>query len=278
MAASEIGPEIVLASASASATVHPAAGGRLGQLVVDGRPLLRGPEAGSLTWNEWGCYPLLPWSNRIPGGRIQFEGRSLEVPVSWTDGSALHGLAARDAWTVVESTTTTADLTIAFDVGCYQVSGRQTFSLTATHLDLELEVVNRGPDRVPAGLGIHPWFVAGPISVPADQAWPGEPMPTGPPRAVTRDEDLRTLRTPPSMDRCYTALTDHAAQVPGLRLSWSGPVTQVVVYSGTPGWVCVEPVTMANDGFRLAEEGVPGSGVVALDPGAALRVAYRFAW
>jgi hypothetical protein len=50
------------------------------------------------------------------------------------------------------------------------------------------------------------------------------------------------------------------------------------VFTGVHGWVCVEPVTMANDGFRMADEGWRGHGVVTLDPGALLEVGYRFAW
>jgi hypothetical protein len=80
------------------------------------------------------------------------------------------------------------------------------------------------------------------------------------------------------MDRCFTQLTASAVEVPGVRLSWEGPVTQVVVYSETPGWVCVEPVTMANDGFRLAASGIEGTGVIALDPEAMLSVTYRYEW
>jgi galactose mutarotase-like enzyme len=95
---------------------------------------------------------------------------------------------------------------------------------------------------------------------------------------VTVHEDLREARLAPEMDRCYTGLTGSTADVGDVQLSWTGPITQVVVYTGAPGWVCIEPVTMANDGFRLADEGVAGHGVIALDPGQSASVTYRFAW
>ena len=245
---------------------------------MDDRPLFRGPEDGAdRGWGWWGAYPLLPWSNRIPGGAIDFEGRRLQVPVNWSDGSALHGLAAWIPWRVEAVGSHHAELAVDIAAGPYTVTGRQAFQLTAVELELELSVTNRGEARVPVGLGIHPWFHAGPVRVPADLAWPGPgPMPTGPTRPVDADEDLRTERVPPPMDRCYTGLTDNSADVPGLRLTWKGPVSQVVVFSEAPGWVCVEPVTMANDGFRLATAGTDGTGVVALDPGATLAVTYRF--
>lgn len=270
---------IVLVAGSASATVHPDDGGRLGQLTVDGTPLLRGPEdAAHLGWGHWGAYPLLPWSNRIPGGRFGFEGRDLEVPVTWEDGSALHGLAAREPWRVVEAGPATATLDVHLAAGPYRVRGRQDFALNPAHLDLRLGVTNEGDDRVPVGLGIHPWFRAGAVSVPAASAWPGEPLPSGLPRPVTPEEDLRSPRLPPPMDRCYTDLVGDVAELPGVRLRWSGPITQVVVFSGVAGWVCVEPVTNANDGFRLADAGVEGTGTIALDPGASTEVGYRFEW
>jgi galactose mutarotase-like enzyme len=55
-------------------------------------------------------------------------------------------------------------------------------------------------------------------------------------------------------------------------------VTQVVVFSGAPGWVCVEPVTMANNGFELSDAGMNGTGVIVLAPGEATAVSYRFEW
>ena len=142
----------------------------------------------------------------------------------------------------------------------YLVTGTQRFALTPDGLDHTVGVNNRAPWRVPVGLGIHPWFVLGPVRVPADETWHGEgPMPDGPPYPVPPELDLRTKRTPPLMDRCYCALTDTVAEIGDLTLSWDGPVTDVVVYTGTPGWVCVEPVTMATDAFRLAESGFDGT-------------------
>jgi aldose 1-epimerase len=257
----------------------PEAGGRIGQIEVGGRDLLRGPEHAHLGWGWWGSYPLLPWSNRIPGGRFTFEGRQLEVPVSWSDGSALHGLAARVPWRVTEHEAQRVAMDVHVTDGCYDVAGRQRFELAADGLVQSLEVENLGGARVPVGLGIHPWFAAGPVRVPAALRWPGDgPMPTGEPVPVGADDDLRTARVPPPMDRCYTGLEEASADVPGIRLSWSGPVSQVVVFSEAEGWVCVEPVTMANDGFALAAAGVDGTGVIALDPGASTRVTYRFGW
>lgn len=264
----------------ALAEVFPDAGGRLGQLTIAGTGRLRGPEFAHEGWAWWGSYPLLPWSNRIPGGRFTFEGQEFQLPVNWDDGTAMHGLTADRPWTVVgQASTTGVDLAVEAEAGPYRVRGEQSYRMEERHLDHTLRVINLAADPVPVGLGLHPWFRGdGDVRVPAERFWPGQPLPDGPSEPVGPAEDLRQPRVPPSMDRCYTGLTAAEAEVAGLTLQWSGPVSQVVVYSGTPGWVCVEPVTMANDGFRLAAEGIDGHGVIVLDPGAAAEITCRYGW
>ncbi len=147
--------------------------------------------------------------------------------------------------------------------------------LEDAQIHLVLSATNAGAEAVPMGLGIHPWFRAGRVRVPADERWPGEPLPTGSPVPVAGAYDLRDGLVPEPMDACFTSLTGNVAEVPGALLHWSGPVTQVVVYSGEPGWVCVEPVTMANNGFELAERNVQGNGVQVIEPGQSIEVTYR---
>lgn len=266
---------IELAEGSTVATVVPGVGGRLGQLDLGDGPLLRPFEAG-LDWMRWGCYPLLPWSNRVPGGRLRFGTIDAVLPVNSSDGSAIHGLAADRPWDVLASGASTAELTIEVDVAPYRVVGRQTFELADGALDLSVAVTNVGPASVPVGIGIHPWFRAGRVAVPAALVWPGEPVPTGPPVAVAGRRDLRDGAVPDPMDACFGGLTATAVEAPGVRLAWDGPVTHVVVYTGQAGWVCLEPVTMATDGIAMANDGVRGHGVRALAPGDSLSVAYRF--
>lgn len=261
-----------LVAGDAVADIRPDVGGRLAQVTVGGRRLLRGEdESDGRGWAYWGSYPLLPWSNRIPGGRVG----QWTVPVNWKDGTAIHGLAAWVPWDVVGE----GELAVDIDTPPWRVRGEQHFTLHDAALEQELAVVNLGGVPVPAGLGIHPWFRARQVRVPADLVWPAAGcLPTGPPRPVTPEEDLRTRRQPPPLDACFTGLTDTAAEVGDVALSWDGPVTQVVVYSEEPGWICVEPVTMANDGFGLRERSMLGHGVVDLGPGERLAVRYRFAW
>ena len=168
-----------------------------------------------------------PWVSRIPGGVARFRGETITVPVNWPDGTAIHGLVAERPWQVENADSHAAALTIEAELDRYHVRSRQTFALDADALDLEIEVVNLAAWPLPAGVGIHPWFVAAPVRVPADLVWPGDgPMPDGLPRPVRPDEDLRQAVSAAPMDRCFTGLTGSNADIGDLTLSWRGPITQ----------------------------------------------------
>ena len=267
-----------LAAGPATVELRPARGGRIGRIVLDGRDLIRHDD--TLAWHLWGCYPLAPWSNRIPRGVFRFRGREHLMPVNFEDGSALHGLVAEAAWRVVEASEAGAVLEVEAERAPFRVQVVQDFRLLSDRLAFTLSVRNAGDEDVPAGVGIHPWFPHGRLEVPAEEVWPGL-LPTGPPRPVTEDEDLRAgAPPPPGLDHAYTALIASRARLPdlGLDLEWSDAVENVVVYTGKPGWMTVEPVTNANDGFGMLDRGWSRHGVQVLAPGAVLSVTYAFVW
>lgn len=265
-------------------TVHPDVGGRLGQIEVDGIRLLAGHSPAENSWALWGSYVLAPWSNRIAGGRFRFAAREWIMPSLVEDGSALHGLVHSIPWTVdayaPQAARPSIDMHVAIDTPPFTARVDQHVALADDGLHQRLSLTNTGPTPFPAGLGIHPWFRRGAVRVPARAVWPAiAQIPTGPPRPVTPGEDLRQLREPPDgVDACYTDLDAASADIGSVFLSWDGPVTQVVVFTGVSGWVCVEPVTNANDGFNLFDRGIAGTGTIVLAPGAEMRVRYRFSW
>jgi len=269
-----------LRAGAAVVELRPDAGGRIGQMTVAGQRLLRGEgESEGSGWGFWGSYPLLPWSNRIPAGRFTFRDQTHSVPVNWPDNSALHGLVAWVPWNVVSASETEAVLAVDAAAGPYRVHGRERFELHRDRLDLELSVRNDGPSVVPVGLGIHPWFRGGAVEVPARELWPTvDAIPVGPPQPVTPETDLRERRVPPPLDHCFTGLEAATATVPGCELSWSSECRHIVVYSEDPRWVCVEPVTNANDAFNLEARGVGGTGTHIVDPGEVFAVRYSFRW
>jgi aldose 1-epimerase len=265
--------------------ILPEVGGRLHRIRAFGHDLLRTPADPEMHVSDpffWGCFPLVPWSNRVPNGRIVFRGRIVEVPCN--DGNtAIHGEAYARPWTVED------EGRLSFRGGEFgypwPYEARQQHSIDAHGWTLALTVTNTGDTEMPAGLGIHPWWAAGDgfdVAFPADLTFPLiDHIPSGPPEPVTGLLDRRTLsRFPWGLDNIWTGLTEHRITMerPGIALSCSftftdaaGLITAASVEQNDA--VAIEPVTHATDGFRLLAEGLPGA-IGVLQPGETLGVTY----
>lgn len=273
---------VVLALGELQAELAPARGGRVAQLDLGSGPLLR-PESAvddddPTRWALWGSYPLAPWSNRIAGGRFTFDGETYQLPVNFPDGTAIHGLVADRAWEVTAHDATSAVLRTTTDTPPYRVTVVQRFALHESGLDQELSVTNDGDRRVPVGLGVHPWWRASTLQADARSIWPAgaDCLPTGPAVPVDAAHDLSVRRVPPLMDSCFTGLATTRAVLDDVVIEWDDDVEHLVVYTGVPGWICVEPVTNANDAFNLDNRGVPGTGTRILAPGETTSCRLRF--
>ena len=79
-------------------------GAGLRVLEHEGRPILAGYAEHEQASTGRGQL-LLPWPNRIEDGRYEFDGRSLQLPLSEVArGHASHGLVRWASWTVREHT------------------------------------------------------------------------------------------------------------------------------------------------------------------------------
>jgi aldose 1-epimerase len=80
--------------------ILPELGGRIHRVRAFGHDLLRTPPDVATQASDpffWGCFPLVPWSNRVLGGRIEFGGRVVQVPCNFGP-DAIHGEASARPW------------------------------------------------------------------------------------------------------------------------------------------------------------------------------------
>lgn len=264
----------------------PEVGGRIHALRVDGVDVLRTPaDLGqhALSPLTWGSYPMVPWCNRIPGGELWFEGIRYRQPIT-LDTFAIHGRAFAARWMVLNEGT--LEFTDPGDEGYpWPYRCQQVFVVSDDAVSLTLTLENTGRSRMPAGLGIHPWFAAVgqlEIALPADFVYPSVGnIPTGPPQAVSGLTDLRESGAPPrDIDECWTGLTAHAVELyrpaDGLRFefSFSPTADHVLLAAITPlDAVALEPQTHGVDGHARRERGEPGA-IGVLEPGEVLTVSY----
>ncbi|AXH95415.1 aldose-1-epimerase [Ornithinimicrobium avium] len=220
---------------------------------------------------------LVPWPNRVVGGRYAVGGRVLDLPVNErATGAALHGYGAFAPWTVVGSSGAAATLELdlpatygyPFDVVC-----RARYVLDDQGLIVTLSGTNEGRDPAPFGIGTHPYLTCGrPVDectlvVPAGRVLLTDDRST-PTRLVPVDGDLDlrgpSVVGPRVVDNAFTDLPpgEWAVElshpgVGGVRLSSDAPWVQVFTADplGRRG-AAVEPMTCPPDAFNSDPAGV----------------------
>jgi aldose 1-epimerase len=106
-----------------------------------------------------GCFPMAPFANRIDGGIFSFGGRIHVLPVNRPDENvAIHGLSRFESFDLISHTDSTLSLLHRYrgDVFAYDLA--QEFRLDPSGVSTQLTIINQG-DRMPFGLGLHPYFV-----------------------------------------------------------------------------------------------------------------------
>ena len=143
----------------------PEIGGSIGRFdrVVEGRrqPLMRGADTAVEDAVDTASFPLVPFVNRIRDGRFACDGRMVTLaPNMAGDPSPLHGQGWRAEWKVAEAGDDHATLTFHHNAGewpwSYQAT--QRFALDEHGLSLQLTCRNLSAERMPCGLGFHPFY------------------------------------------------------------------------------------------------------------------------
>ncbi|MGH6861112.1 MAG: aldose 1-epimerase [Phyllobacterium sp.] len=178
-------------------------------------PLLRATADDTATALQSGCYPLVPFGNRVKGNAFRFEGRDygLAPNTDW-DPHYVHGEGWQADWQVVDAAS--ASVTLRFshrsDRTPYVYEAEQRFRIDEGTVHLGLSVTNRGAVALPFGLGWHPYFPmteGTTLCAPARRFW-------------TETDDW---------------LPGHATQIPEeLDFSRPRPLPQRWVNNGFEGW------------------------------------------
>ncbi|MBF9235760.1 aldose 1-epimerase [Microvirga alba] len=239
-----------------------------------------------------GCFPLVPYSNRVRNGRFAFAGREIRLPSApLTDPHYEHGHGLRYPWSVTHLTPSSVVLTYRHkaDTWPWDYEAAQEISLTSDVLTIRLSLRNLSDQPMPAGLGLHPYFPANASTrlkadVAAMWATDAEILPTtiAPLRAdANPTAGLNIARC--DLDNVFTGWSRRATiawpdQGRSLDIEAQAPLDFLVLY--TPPcktYFCAEPVSNATDAFNLAARGRDDTGLFVLDPGEIRTTAVRFA-
>lgn len=250
-------------------------------------------------------FPLTPYSNRIINGLLRFEGKEFTVePKAATEPHQLHGDGWLSPWQVISQKADSVTLSLTTqqrDDTPYVYEAAQTYRLSDTGLAIDMAVTNLSGQRLPFGLGHHPYFMRNdatmlkaylPVvwhsrnivperSAPVPKEWDfsqGIRLSDShfmPPQHGVRGEDL--------LDHCFSGW-DQRAEIAwedknmALTITADPVFRSFVIYipHGRP-FFCAEPVTHVNDAFNLMERGIGGVTADILEPGGTLRGTMRFA-
>lgn len=265
-------------------------GGGVRQFSMGGRRVLAGYAESEMTPRAHGTI-LVPWPNRVEGGRYRHAGVEHQLDISEPAlGNAIHGLARWARWSAIDESAESVEL--AYDLPpspgypfALQLAVRWTVS--AAGLRAEHRAGNVGDTSAPFGLGVHPYLDLGGaalsdawLQVPAERylALNDRLVPTG---AVSVEHSPLDLRGgikvgDLELNMAFTGLnrgSDGLARVlvrtPGGADAavWMDESFGYLQIFGCPGFsgsgdaLAVEPMTCAPDAFNS------GDGLIVLEPG-----------
>jgi len=280
-----------LRAGAARVVLAPEVGGAIVAYEWNGKPMLRPTPSDALAAGDvqrFGSYPLLPFSNRIAGATLRWQGNTYsllryipEVP------HAIHGNGWRRAWSVLEREPARATLELVHDAADeralewpFPYRAQQRFDLADDTLTMTLVIANIGDAPFPFGLGWHPYFPRSATTLlgfAADAVWQTDSsvLPTrlesvpaqwrfAPPRPIA---DTR-------LDHCFVgwrrpATLSRPEQSLRTMIDADAACTHLVVYvPAERDYLAIEPVTHMTDAFNRAEAGQRDTGTRVLAPGA----------
>lgn len=209
------------------------------------------------------AFSMVPFSGRIANGCFSTNDETVQLPPNMPpEPHAIHGFGWQTAWDVKEQTSDSAVLVHRGGKAWpWQYTATQVFQLTATGLQLTLNLQNNSEKNMPAGLGWHPYFNRQNAKLTADttHVWlSGDDMIPSPPVIVPEDMDLRQTRHVDELHLDYAfnvGATVQTFEWPNLKLvQTADPIFQNLIVYVPKGenFFCVEPATHAPDAVNAA--------------------------
>ena len=249
------------------------------------RTALENKEAG-----DFASYNLIPFSNRIENGVLQYRGKEYKLEINNDDGHTIHGEVWQRPLRVSHSDSSKINLT--FDSNDFDdiswpfpFYSEITYELIEDILSINLLIENKGESTMPAGMGIHPYFMRRltdadskvELRMPIKGIYPGDTtIPIGTYVDVEDRLDFSQGKelTEDFLDNCFAIGEDDIV------ITWPGSGVRVtmkkdnifghgIIYCplDNKDFFAIEPVTNCNNGFNMEEQGTENTGTIHMAPG-----------
>jgi aldose 1-epimerase len=254
-------PHFELHAGALRLALRPDLGGCIAGLWHRHLPVLRCTEPGELDGaRASGCFPLVPYSNRLAYRRFRWKGVDYGTQANFDDSPhSVHGVGWRRPWQIVSSSAVDvvlsyrhagdADWPFAFEV-------RQYFTLTPQAMRVQMVFDNLAEIAQPVGLGWHPYFpkrARSRLHIELDGRWDSDAAQL-PVRKVAQsgiDADVQHLDYDNGFDgwRGAARIRDEK-----MSLQLSSSLDRLVVYTPQQrDYYCVEPVSHVSNAIHMAD-------------------------
>jgi aldose 1-epimerase len=240
--------------------------------------------------SPFSSFTLAPFSNRIRDAKFVFEDQEYQLKATAKDGSTQHGDVRNRPWQVTRVQNSLecaidsrdfADFNFPFPIRMKVI-----YALKDKVFETQLELENVGSTKMPAGFGLHPYFVRQVLGSNNVQLQFGAAgiyetdlslIPTAGMKPIPKNYDFSRSRfvgdTP--INHVFggwngTALLEYdmtESSTKILKLEASEVFSHLCVFASPDGTLAVEPISHCTDGFNLLARGVKGTGVRVLEPG-----------
>jgi len=259
-------PSFELHAGALRLALRPDLGGSIAGLWHRDAPVLRSVEPAALTGaRESGCYPLLPYSNRLGFRHFRWKGREYTTAPNF-DGSphSLHGVGWLRPWDIVSSSAVEVVLGLRHDADAdwpFPFEARQYFTLTPHSMSVQMVFTNTGEVAQPVGLGWHPYFpkrARSRLHVELSDRWDAD-VNQLPIRKVAQpgiDSDLAHL----DFDNCFEGWRGPARiRDERFSLQLTSSLPYLVVFTPQDrDYFCVEPVSHVSNAIHMADPAAHG--------------------
>ena len=231
-----------------------------------------------------GCFPLVPFCNRIADCRIGFDNLTRMLPVP-PDGvetvHALHGIGWTSPWSIAELCNDYAVLSLRHDGALWPwaFTAEQRFEILENGYSHTISVINRDVRIMPTGLGLHPYFPRAGVTLDLQSTGVWQ---TGVDRLPA--EHIAIGQSPNwfagrGFDDCFTGCS-HPITIrwPSHQLTMSPSPNMSFTHVYTPpgeDFFCVEPVSHIPDAVN-SDLDHSLTGLVMLEPGQSMSIACQF--
>jgi len=250
---------------------------------------------------------LFPFPGRIPQGKFSFQGQDYQLPINFSDGTAIHGFVYDKSWEISETSSDSDEGAVLKSIYKWDTQTKDSYPsqfevemiyiLRESELEMIFKATNTGNKSFPFGYGLHPYFMLPGkrkdwvLYFPANKTYELVNIrPTGKTLDIPAQFDFRNEKSLEGvfMDDLFGELKKEQGAIScwlrnlstnfKLTVSSDENFDYYVLYAPKEhNFICIEPYTCIANAFNLANSEIE-TGLRTLVPDETFHAKIKFEW